>query len=66
MTTRDTTFKAESNLLISQAQLICLLGISLSTLRRLENRGELPNPIWVSPRRKMYLMADIQNWLVHR
>ena len=42
------------------------LGISTSTLRRLVDCGEFPQPIQISERRQLFQQKDLVGWLNHR
>jgi predicted DNA-binding transcriptional regulator AlpA len=43
-----------------------LTSLSLDTLRRLDERNELPKRIQLSPRRFGYRLGDIRAWLQSR
>ncbi len=40
-----------------------LLGISVSTINRLIKKGDFPNKIKLSPRRKVFIKYEIQEWI---
>ena len=40
-----------------------LLGISVSTINRLVKKGDFPNKIKLSPRRKVFIKYEIQEWI---
>jgi predicted DNA-binding transcriptional regulator AlpA len=39
------------------------LGITPNTVRAMRRAGELPEPIHISKRRRMYQRSDIEDWL---
>ncbi len=40
-----------------------LLGISVSTINRLIKKGEFPSKIKLSPRRKVFMKFEIEEWI---
>ena len=40
-----------------------LLGISVSTINRLIKKGDFPKKIKFSPRRKVFIKYEIQEWI---
>ena len=40
-----------------------LLGISVSTINRLIKKGEFPSKIKLSPRRKVFMKFEIEEWV---
>lgn len=40
-----------------------LIGISVSTINRLIKKGDFPNKIKLSPRRKVFIKYEIQEWI---
>ena len=40
-----------------------LLGISVSTIDRLIKRGQFPPKVKLSPRRKVFLRSEIDEWI---
>ena len=51
---------------ITRKQVCETLGISTSTLRRLVDCGEFPQPIQISERRQLFQQKDLVGWLNHR
>ena len=43
-----------------------LLGISVSTIDRLIKRGQFPLKVKLSPRRKVFLRSEIDEWIKTR
>ena len=52
--------------ILSTAQVADMLGVSRRTLDRLEERGELPGKVQLSPRRVGWRKTAIQAWLSSR
>lgn len=40
-----------------------LLGISISTINRLIKKGEFPQKVKISPRRKVFMKFEIEEWV---
>ena len=51
---------------LTRKQVCETLGISTSTLRRLVDCGEFPQPIQISERRQLFQQKDLVGWLNHR
>ena len=51
---------------LTRKQVCETLGISTSTLRRLVDRGDFPQPIQISERRQLFRDNDIFDWLEER
>ena len=43
-----------------------LLGISVSTINRLDKNGDFPKKIKLSPGRKVFLRSEIDEWIKTR
>lgn len=52
--------------IVSPRQLMDLTGLSAATLWRLRKRGELPNPIQLSPGRVGWRSDEITTWINSR
>ena len=50
---------------LTRKQVCETLGISTSTLRRLVDCGEFPQPIQISERRQLFQQKDLVGWLNH-
>ena len=51
---------------LTRKQVCETLGISTSTLRRLVDCGEFPQPIQISERRQLFQQKDLVGWLNNR
>ena len=51
---------------LTRKQVCETLGISTSTLRRLVDCGEFPQPIQISERRQLFQQKDLVGWLNQR
>ena len=51
---------------LTRKQVCETLGISTSTLRRLVDCGEFPQPIQISERRHLFQQKDLVGWLNQR
>jgi len=52
--------------LITLAEVKELTGLSTSTIWRLRNMGDFPEPLRLSARRVMYNKPDVEAWLLAR
>ena len=52
--------------ILSPKQLVEIIGLSSATLWRMRQRGELPEPIKLSPGRVGWRASDIEAWLASR
>ena len=51
---------------LTRSEVCKILGISTSTLRRLVDCGDFPQPIQISERRQLFRDDDIFDWLEER
>tara|TARA_B100000989_G_scaffold200577_1_gene151654 strand:- start:516 stop:755 length:240 start_codon:yes stop_codon:yes gene_type:complete len=51
---------------LTRKQVCETLGVSNSTLRRLADFNDFPQPIQISDRRQMFQQKDLVGWLNHR
>ena len=51
---------------LTRKQVFETLSISTSSLRRLVDCGEFPQPIQISERRQLFQQKDLVGWLNHR
>lgn len=52
--------------ILSPRQLVELTGLSPATIWRMRRRGDLPDPIRLSPGRVGWREADIERWIEQR
>lgn len=52
--------------LITNKELLALLGVSHTTLYDMRNRGDFIEPVRLSPRRIAWRVAEVEAWLAAR
>ena len=55
--------QARPDQFLSKASVIEQVGLSGSTIDRMEARGEFPRRIHISPRRVVWRQSDLQRWI---
>ena len=43
-----------------------LIGLSVSTINRLVKKGDFPSKVKISPRRMVFMIKEIQEWINSR
>jgi len=56
----------EETIILNAKQLVNKIGLSRTTIWRMENRGEFPKRIALSPRRIGWIVEEIEEWLMTR
>ena len=57
------TISADSDRLLRKPEVLAIIGVSETTLWRMQHRGEFPRPIQISRNTRGWLKSTVHEWL---